>query len=485
MLKRFLLVLTCIFLKHTVQAQTLIKLTLFDAVKIAQTSSLDYKIAMNSYKSSFWNYQNFRSSFLPKLGLKGVLPQYYRTINAITLPAGEVAFVSQNVSTSSAYLNVTQNIPLTGGILTAGSSLSRIDNFGNYRNRNYTSIPLSLNYTQGSLFYNDYKWQKKIEPLRLTESRKAFAENMESISYNTVNQFFDLLLTSVRLKLDKQNLKNIDTLLKITQARFDIGTVQLNELLQIKLSFLNAKTALNNSAQALDIAQQNICHFLNIEPGFDVQSPDSLVFFRITKEAALEKARSNRKYITEFQRRLIEAQQAIAKTKAETGPQITLSANIGLAQTSNTITQAYQNLLSNQLVTVGFDLPLLDWGVNKSNRKRAEENLALETNRIKQENLSYEQEIISKVLNWNKDQEQLTIALEALKIAEQRYEVARQKYALGTLNFTEFNNSQLDKDNSAIEYINNLKDFWNTYFYIRKITLFDFSTNLNIEYPVN
>ena len=141
--------------------------------------------------------------------------------------------------------------------------------------------------------------------------------------------------------------------------------------------------------------------------------------------------------------------------------------------------------MSNQLVTVGFDLPLLDWGVNKSNRKRAEENLALETNRIKQENLSYEQEIISKVLNWNKDQEQLTIALVALKIAEQRYEVAREKYALGTLNFTEFNNSQLDKDNSAIEYINNLKDFWNTYFYIRKITLFDFSTNLNIEYPVN
>src|SRR5690606_15647942 len=138
--------------------------------------------------------------FLPKLSLNGNLPDYYRSINPITLPSGENSFVSQNVANSAVSLDLSQNIGFTGGRVSASTSLQRINNFGSYRNTAYTSVPFSLSYFQSNLFYNDFKWQKKIEPLRLQQSQRGYIENLESISYNTTAKYFELLLADVQLK---------------------------------------------------------------------------------------------------------------------------------------------------------------------------------------------------------------------------------------------------------------------------------------------
>src|SRR4051794_17907461 len=82
-------------------SQSPLKLTIKKAIDLAQRNSLDYKIAMNTTRASYWNFQAYRSGFLPKLSLNGALPDYYRTINTILLPNGQNNFVSQNVDNSS------------------------------------------------------------------------------------------------------------------------------------------------------------------------------------------------------------------------------------------------------------------------------------------------------------------------------------------------------------------------------------------------
>ncbi|ADY50874.1 outer membrane efflux protein [Pseudopedobacter saltans DSM 12145] len=465
-------------------SQSMDSLSLNKAIQLAQKNSLDYKIALNTAKSSHWNYQSYKAGFLPKLSLNGTLPDYYRTINTITLPSGENSFVSQNVANSGLSADLSQNIGLTGGRISASSSLRRIDNFGTQKNSAYTSVPFSLSYFQNNLFYNDYKWQKLIEPLRLQEAQRAYLENLEAISYNTIEKYFELLSADIQQKLDDQNLRNIDTLVKITQSRFEIGTVLLNEVLQSKVSLLNAKKAAANSLLRLETAKQNLVRFLNLKKDDKtaLELPDKVSSFEIDPDVALEKAKTNRKFIIEIQRRRLEAERAVARTRSETGPSVTLRANIGVTQRGSELQYAYENLLRNQSVTIGFSIPLVDWGVNKSNRKKAEANLELENNNISQLELSAEQEIYYQVLKWKMQNEQIAIALETRKLAEQRYDIAKQKYALGSISFTDFNNAQLDKDRAVTDHINNLKNYWSLYYLMRRLTLYDFEKNKNIEF---
>ena len=481
---KYIIVTFITVLAFDAYTQPIVRLSLKEAIGLAQKNSLDYKIAKNMAKSSYWNFQAYKSDFLPKLSLNGSIPNYYRTINLITLPTGENDFVSQNVANSSLNLNLSQNIGLTGGRISMSSSLQRIDNFGQFDNTSYNSVPFSLSYFQNNLFYNEFKWQKKIQPLRLLEAQREYLENLESISYLTTNKYFDLLSAQQQIKLDQQNLKNIDTLVKITQARFEIGTVQLNNVLQSKVSLLNAKQAVANSTLALETAKQNFMRFLNLNKSEDMelQLPDSVIFFTINPTLALEKAKSNRKFIVEFQRRRLEAEQAIAKTKSETGPTLNIRANLGLTQTGNSFNQTYADLLRNQSVTLAFYIPLLDWGVNRSNRKRAEANLELENNNIEQMEVSAEQEIYYQTMKWSMQKEQMLISREASSLAQQRYDISKQKYTVGSLSYTDFNNAQLDKDRAITDYMINLRNYWALYYLIRRLTLFDFESNKNIEF---
>lgn len=482
MKKNIIILIFFLSISKGVSSQEL-NLTLNTTLQIAKEKTLDYKIADNRAKSAYWNYEAFKAGFLPKLSLSGNLPDYYRTINSVTLPNGQIDFVNQNVAINNMNLNLSQNIGLTGGNLAFGSSLRRIDNFGNFENKAYTATPFTLSYFQNNLFYNDFKWQKKIEPLKLQEADRGYIENLENISYQTVDKYFTLLKAVTQLRLDSQNLKNIDTLLKITQSRFEIGTVQLNDILQSKVSLLNAKKSVANAELSLKTARQDFFRYLGIgqTENINLEIPDSLQFFYINPDSALAQATRNRGFTIEFQRRKLEAEREIARTKSITGPTVNLSLNLGLTQTGNTLNRSYQDLLRNQTIALGFNIPLIDWGVNKSNRKRAEANFDLETNTIAQQYLSAQQQIDAQVTRWNIQKEQMEIVKETRQIAERRYELAKQKYSSGGLTYTDFNNAQLEKDQAVMDYLNNLRDYWMSYYLVRKLTLYDFENGRLIQ----
>ncbi|ETZ24018.1 TolC family protein [Pedobacter sp. V48] len=478
--KSLLLLILLPFLAKSQKNQSI---SLKGAIRLAQKNSLDYKIAVYMARSSYWDYKAYNSSFLPKLTLNGTLPNYYRTINMITLPSGANDFVSQNVANSSLNLNLSQNIAYTGGSIAVSSSLQRIDNLGRFSNTAYTSIPLSISYFQNNLFYNPIKWKKKIEPLKLQESQREYIENLEDISYKTIDKYFNLLIADVQYKLDQQNLINIDTLLKITLARFEIGTVNLNDILQAKVSLLNAKKSLAASTLLLETAKQGFIRYVKLDKDkkINLLTPDTLLFFDISTDDALKHAKNNRKYPLSFKRRLLQAQETVNQTKSQTGPSVSINANIGLSQTGNGLQNSYTDLLRNQSVIIGFSVPLIDWGVNKSNRKRANANLDLENTNIIQEELANEQEISTEILKWGMQKELIEIAKETRMLAQQRYDIARQKYSMGSISYTDFNNAQMEKDRAVTDYISNLRNYWSMYYTIRKITLYDFEINRKIE----
>lgn len=457
------------------------KIKLTEAIKIAQEKSPQYVRAVNTYQGSYWAYRRFKADFLPGVSLDATLPEYSNSTRRIINDLGQDIFVNQNQSVIETGLRIQQKVPFTGGQFFVRSELQRVDRYGDDTATNYSLIPFSVNYFQNSLFYNPYKWQRKIEPLRYEESKREIIENMENISLTTCLRYFGLLKAQVSLEIAKKNLSAQDTLLQITKGRFKIGKIAENELLQIELSHLISKNNVTTNTILLKKTSQDLARFLELDTeSIELEVPEKLEEFGVDVAKALSEAENNRKSVIEFRRRRLEAEQELAEVKGSNRLQMALSANFGLNRRADEYDALFQDYDQQQRVSLSLQVPIFDWGVSKSRRKMAEADLSLIENDIKQEKQEFEQEIYLHTLNWSSQRDFLATAEKAQEIALKRYEITKNRYVLGKISITDLNIAQQEKDKAVVDYLNSLEKFWVDYYTLRRLTLYDFAVDEKI-----
>ena len=422
------------------------------------------------------------AEFLPQFRLIATVPDYSNSIQRITNDEGQDIFVNQNQSRIDGQLAITQQVPFTGGDFSLISRLQRVDRYGDIESSNYSLTPFSINYYQNSLFFNPYKWDRQIEPLRYEESKREFIERMEDISLSSCQRYFSLLTAQMRLRNSQNNLATQDTLLQIAKGRFEIGKIAENELLQMELGHLNSQNEVTTNTISLKRTSQNLARYLELETeDIELFIPEKLVDFEVSVETALDEATNNRKSVIEFRRRRLEAERNLAQIKGTNRLEINVNANFGLNKRADEYDDLFQDFDRQQNVSVSLGIPIFDWGVSKSKRKMGEADLGLVETNIEQEQQAFEQEIYLHILNWSSKRDFLATSEKAKEIAIKRYQITKERYILGKITITDLNLAQQEKDKAELEYLNSLQNFWTDYYTLRKLTLYDFINNKKIE----
>jgi outer membrane protein TolC len=176
--------------------------------------------------------------------------------------------------------------------------------------------------------------------------------------------------------------------------------------------------------------------------------------------------------------REIETESSVANTKASTGFQMSLQAQLGLSKTGDELHVAYKDLMNQQYVQVGISVPILDWGRAKGRLKMAESSRRLTEIQLEQERINFEQNILKLVRQFNLLTNQIRVAEKTDYTANKRNEVAQRLYVLGRATILELNSALTEKDNAKRSYINTLSNFWSSYYEIRRLTLYDFEKNM-------
>ena len=475
-----ILITFCILLSAAAFSQR--QITLEQAIEIAQKKSPEYKALINQNQASYWRYRNFKASFLPQLRLDATLPQFRNSVNRITLDDGSDDFRRSNQIRFDGSLSLNQNIALTGGTISVSSQLERVDRYEPNESTGFAVIPFSINYSQNSLFYNEFKWNKKIEPLLYEEAKREFVESMERISLNTARRYFALLKAQVQSKIAKSNLSNQDTLFQISKGRFRMGKIAENDLLQIELSVLNSQNEVTSNEINFKRASQNLSRYLFLDSeDILLNTPKELSTFTVTVEKALQEAKSNRKAVIEFRRRRLQAEQEVADVKGNNRLRVSLNANFGVSQQGAVFNDLFQDYNQQQNIRLSLGIPILDWGVSKSRRKLVEANKDLVNTNIEQDKQEFEQEIYLHTLNWQNQRNFLDTAEKAQEIAIRRYNITKKRFILGKITITDLNLALQEKDRSVLQYLNSLEKFWTDYYTLRRLTLFDFIKNEKIE----
>ncbi len=480
-MKKILTITLCLLLGLISQAQN--KLSLNDVIGLAKVKSIRSKQIENKYQNSYWRNFSYKRQFLPSLVFDGTLPEFERSISSITQDDGSEIFVNRNIISNRANLSVNQLVPITGGSIFMRSGLDNIQLSGNIESTTYLSRPVEFGYSQNIFGFNRFKWDKKIEPLLFSEAQLLKTEEVEALSMEAVNKYFDLLRDQLSMENAEKNFLNNDTIYKIGKGRYSYGKIAENELLQLELSLLNSEMAFEQSKLNFELSRQKIATFLgyssqeNIELILDTLVPN----FEVNYNEALNYANQYHSEKVQQQREIFEAEMNVARVKSENRFNFNLTASFGLSQTADNIEDAYTSPQNQEFVSLGVRVPLIQWGLGKGRIKQAQANADLVNSIIEQEKIDFDQDIYEKVAGFNLNRKQLKVSERANEVAAKRFEVSKQRYLLGKILVTDLQIAQQEKDNALISYINAYRTFWQSYYDIRKTTHYDFESKTVIS----
>lgn len=471
-----------IFVFSSVYGQKNLKtLTLPQVIDLALEQSPEAVLAIHMFRSSYWEYRSYKSSMLPSLYLRGSVIDFNNSISSVIQPDGSEEFIKRQINNSFVNLQLRQNVGLTGGSFFVSSSLTRIDDLRqDSLPTSYMTTPLIIGYSQPVFQFNYFKWQKKIEPLKYEEAKWEYIFQLEQISGKAVNYFFELAMAQLNVEIAQANYFNNDTIYKIATGRYDIGTIVENELLETELAFLNAKSDLTQSKINLEINRFRLGSFLGfndlvkIKLIIDKKVPD----LEISLNKALEQANENNSTLIALERQMYEAARDVARARAENRFNVNLFATFGLNQSAFEIRESYVNPDNQQRVTLGVEIPLVDWGAGKGKYRMAQSNQEVVRTQVEQNRVDFKQQVLLKVMQFNEQDEQLLIASKADTIAQKRYEVSKQRFLIGKIDVLDLNVASKDKDVASRNFILALKSYWSYYYDIRQFTLYDFENNV-------
>lgn len=480
----YLIIATLLGTSFYVSAQQQVVLDLNRTISLANDSSLETFRTQNMYLSGYWEYRAYKANRLPSLTLGLTPAQYNRDITKrYDSQTNLDVYRTQQSFYASGNLSIQQNFDLTGGTFYLESNLGYMRNFSGDRTTQFTSVPIRLGYSQSLVGYNAFKWVRRIEPLKYERVKKEFLYNVEKVAEQATSYFFSLAMAQAEYDLAKENLASSDTLFRVGEQRHKIASISQADLLTLKLDKVNAQNSLQNKAMGLKRAMFSLASFLSLDKNTQIklELPSRPGELEIPLDEALQWGRGNNPQLMELKQNVLEAERNVDKTRKESRFNASINASIGFNQVADNLGDVYHKPMQQDLVAVSVSIPLVDWGVRKGRYNMAQNNLNVVKISARQNEISIEEEVIMTVNDFNIQQQLISSAEEALDLAVLAYNQTRQRFMIGKADINSLTLSQNRQQQAQRNYISSLQEYWQNYYKIRRLTLFDFATGLSLS----
>ncbi len=479
----FSIVLTFLFTVQITSAQELKRLTLDDVIRLSEEQSPNALMARHRFRASYWQYRTFVAQYRPSLTLSGTTPDYTTAYSRVwDSGTNQWRYISSNILQNIGSLSLTQNIGFTGGTISLQSDLTLENDFEDNTN-NYITAPISIRFVQPLFRYNSLKWEKRIAPLEYEEAKKNYVMSIENVHLQAVQYFFSLALAQINKQIAELNYSNADTLWKMSQGRYNLGTIAEDEMLEMQLSWLNTEIARKEADMNLRDREIRLRSFLGFNENVKVELilPSEIPDLQVDPQEVLELAHINNPEMISQQLTLLNAQSSVAQAKAEKGLNANLTASFGTRDQDPIFRQAYQDANQQQTIRLGISIPILDWGLGRGRYQMARSSLQLAQVTSQQQRSDFDANLILDVEQFNLQAEQVLTAAKSDTVAQRMFEVAYERFRIGKISVLELNNADTKKDSNRRAYVQALQNYWNYYYNIRSLALFDFVSRKPLE----
>lgn len=450
-------------------------LTLAAAIAMAQQRGDQAEGARATRDAARYRNDSFNARLRPQLFLSGNAADLNHGINPITLPDGSTAFVGQSQNQSTMQLGFSQAIPLTGGTITVGSAVSRIDQFGSVYNKYWQTSPVVLSLQQNLFKPRDIVWNERTQSLNASVAERQYYEAREDVAGAIADAFFNLYAQQMTLANATANVAVNDTLYTLNKGRYEVGKIGENDLLKSELALLRARASVDDANLARDRAEAALRRMLNYpaNEALSIVPPDSIPTVEADPDVAVRQALKNASLMEQSTLDEVNVQREITTAKLNNGFSASVSATVGFNQTASAFGAAYQSPLGRQSLTLGVTMPMVQWGAGRSDVEaaKADDRRVATNNKTRRDQIAEDARF--SVLAVQQAQRNVTLAAKADTVSIKQFEVARNRYTTGKISNTDLYNAQTDKDNSLIAHVEALRSYWIAYYHLRRATLYD------------
>ena len=475
--------LVCAMLATCMQAaaQTQHTITLDEAIALANDSSLTVLREQNNYLYSYWQYRTFKAERLPSVSMRLTPVTYNRFVTKRYDSEQDLDIYRQQQNyAADGGLHLSQNFDALGGAFYMDTELQYMRNLGDNPYTQFSSIPVRIGYSQSLLGFNAFKWDKKIEPQRFEKSRRQLVYAMQGVAEEVVQLFFAAALAQANYELAQESKASADSLYVIGQRRFKIASITKADLLILQLDVLNSGNSLEYARINRKRAMSALAKYLNMESGADIKVvlPEMPAYRKVDLQEALQRAKANSPALLAKRIAILESQRELKRTKVENSFNVQLNASVGFNQYAETFSGAFRRPLEQELVSVSLTIPLVDWGLRRGRLNKAKNNLDIATIDARQEEQSIEDDVTLALGNFDIPKSLAESSLQAYDIANITSSQIRARFIIGKANVNDVLLAHNRQQEAQTNYISALQLFWEYYYKIRKLTLYDFEHNL-------
>lgn len=440
-MKRFLLLVSCVYMSFSVFAQT--KWSLQDCLSYAQENNLDIKSAYLGVESSKKNLFQSKASLLPSLnGSASETRSYGRNYDPVI-----DQIVSDNVKSNN--FGFSSSISLFNGF----QKLNTI------RKNNYDYLA------------------SKYDAQRIANN----------VSINIVTAYLQVLYNKEQLSVSQEKLDLSILQLERIKSMVEVGQLPMGSLLEAEAQSAQEELALVNSNNQLDISLLNIKQLLDLTQDFDIVDPqiEPPVFIETNTEELFLQAVINLPDVKQADNILKSAQRSLAISQGARSPRVSLNTNwgtaysdarmllTGLDEQGNLIYTDYPFIdqfkdNSSQSVSVSLSLPLFNgWQTNNS-ISQAKINVQRFMLNLQQTKNQLQKTIEQAQADANAANKQYLASLKSVEALSESFRYTESKYNVQLINSYEYydaKNRLFSSENSLLQA---------KYDYIFKLKMLDF-----------
>ena len=485
MMRRIPILAVAVLLAALPAAGQTVVLDLERTVSLATGASIPAQKYHSLYDAYHFAYLSWEASRRPQFLLESTPVTYQRYMTQRYLSVEDVdVYRQQQYFYSQAGISATQIFEPLGGQFYGSTQLGWLHTFGDGAQSQFMTVPFSVGYKQDLLFFNPLKWDKKIEPLKLTQAEKELSYGIETAGETAVQKFFTLALAQDQYLMAEEYLASCDTIYSIAERRYRIASISKAELGILDLERVSARTTFSNARIARQRAMEDLAVYLGLEKGAEIELvipsvPSGLV---VNVDEAIGYARENNPNFIEYQVALEEARRDAEKARVQKNLNMSLDVSLGLNQISNRFIAAYSNPLMQDLAMVSLSVPLFDWGKRRHDWESAVSRVDAAERAAEENARDTELEVQLSVEDFNERQSILETAGHALEIAEDVYTQTLQRFIKGQADVYNLSMAQSYWQTARQNRIASLQNYWLSYYRLRRLTLYDYQRRQPIRY---
>ena len=446
-------------------------LTLDEAVRLAQDSTITARMNRDALLGAEWTYRQFAASLKPQLTFE--LNPGYRKIS--TEPATHYYMLRDyNMLDTFAEFRLEQKALGLGGSFYASSSALWTEFFNDQtRNRIFSTVPVGIGYANDLLGFNGHKWEKQINDYTYASAGKEYEYELALIAMKAAGYYLDGYVAKARYDICADNADVARQLLEVGKEKFALASISKNELSALELQSLNSENALFASRQELENARGRLLSYLQIpDQGqeLELSAPAAPGFKSLDPAALTAAAKENNPAFRKSREELLSAREKADRAKVESRfLQAGIDINLGIQNNAPAFGTAYGHQQPFVMSGLSLRIPIFDGGLAKSRSKVAQYNLARAEDSEAEALRQLELEVGQALREFNIQQELLQRTGLALTLADESFELARELYSNGETDINTFTLARNRKDEAHTNYLNSLRSYWMSYFTLRSL----------------